>query len=135
LQTGQTFDRLLAAFAASAPTVKANAGKFATLDPLQVGKSITYETSGASNSGSDGAWTYKVSIERFENVSTPAGKFPSYVILSVENSFSAGGSRLERRWWYSPTVGHIVKFEYKLISGIPPKPYPSNWHLSDLRVM
>src|SRR6266446_9782414 len=66
-KTATTYDRVLGAFTPTGP----NIAKIRSLIPLQVGKQVTYETSGASNLGGDGAWQYTLSVERYEQLATP----------------------------------------------------------------
>ena len=131
-QTSATYERILGAFVPTAAIIKTNMQKIRSLIPLKVGKRVTFETSGASNLGGDGAWQYTLLIEKAETIVTPAGTLATFVLLYQEQTFGSGG-KWERRYWYSPEVGHVVKFEFKTIHGSPPKPYPSNWTLTEVR--
>ena len=97
-----------------------------------MGKTISFSDSGASNVGGNGAWNYTVSIEKKETVKTPADSLPSFVILQIEQTHGPGG-RWERRWWYAPLVGYVVKFDFKTVHGNPPPNYPKNWELVEIR--
>lgn len=132
LKTGKTAERILGAFDFETPIVKANIDKFRSLIPLQVGKSMSWSFSGASNLGGSGDWYYTISIEKYETITIPVGTLPSFVILQVEQTH-AGGGRWERRWWYSSLLGHIIKFEFKTVRGNPPPNYPKNWELIEIR--
>ena len=132
LGTLKTEDRLLGAFLPTAKVVKDNFAQFRSLNPLQVRKKISWQGSGASNLGSGGDWTFDVSIERYEVVTTPVGNIPAFVVLQVERTFSNNG-RWERRWWYSPLIGHNVKFEFQTVHGNPPPNYPKNFELVEVR--
>ena len=132
LATGKKDERILGAFDFAAPDVQANLDKFRSLIPLQVGKRMSYAYSGASNLGGSGDWSYTISIEKYETITIPVGTFPSFVILQVEQTHASGG-RWERRWWYSPLLGHIIKFEFKTVQGNPPPNYPRNWELIEIR--
>jgi hypothetical protein len=109
--------------------VEPNAEKIRSLAPFQVGRKITFQSSGASVRGTDGSWFYEVSIERFEKVTTEAGTFSAFVILWSEKTFARNGL-WQSRYWYSPDVNHTVKFEYFAIRGNPPPNYPKNWELT-----
>ena len=104
LKTQKTFDRLFGSFLPTNPLVEANAEKFRSLAPFQVGRKITFKNSGASVRGTDGFWFHEVSIERFETVTTAAGTFSAFVILWNEQT--SGGGRWQSRYWYSPDVNY-----------------------------
>ncbi len=130
LKTHGTFDRLLGAFAPTDPFIKANADKFQSLIPLQVGRRINFQESGAGSYGADGIWFIEVSVERFERVTTAAGTFPAFVILFDERSPQFTHGEWQYRYWYSPDVSHTVKFEFLTLRGSPPPKYPKNWELA-----
>ena len=95
LSSGKTFGRLLV-LDTSAPIVQANMDKIRTLFPLQVGKSISYQNSGADNTGGNGAWVYTLSVESYEAVTIPIGVLPAFVILLVERTHGGGGLGMSR---------------------------------------
>ena len=129
-KTGATYERVLGSFTPTIP----NIGKVRSLIPLEVGKKVTYESSGAGNLGrADGAWQYTLSVERYEQLTTPAGTMATFVLFVEERTFRGDG-KWERRYWYAPDVGHVVKFDFKTIQGNPPVPYPSNWMLTEIKV-
>jgi hypothetical protein len=130
LKTRGTFDRLLGSFEPTSPLVQPNADKFRSLIPLEVGRKIKFQTSGAGSRGADGFWFQEVSVERFERVVTPAGTFAAFVILYDEQAPQFGHGQWQYRYWYSPEVGHTVKFEFTTFRGNPPPNYPKNWELT-----
>src|SRR5436305_392840 len=130
LKTEKTFDSLFGAFTPTAPDVQANAEKFRSLAPFQVGRKLGYSTSGAGRRGADGIWFQEVLIERFEKVTTPAGTFSVFVILYDQQSPQFNHGRWQYRYWYSPDVNHVVKFEYRPLRGDLPPNYPKNWELT-----
>jgi hypothetical protein len=133
LRTKATFDRLLGAFSPTFPLVRANLDKFRALIPLEVGRRIKFDWAGAGDRGSDGTWFYEVSVERLEQVSTPAGSFSAFVILYDEQTTQTTHGRWQRRYWYSPQVSHIVKFQFQTIHGNPPTNYPRDWILNEFK--
>lgn len=126
LKTQKTFDRLLGAFLPTGP----HAEKIRSLAPFEVGHKISFENSGPDVLGGDGFWFHGISIERFETIVTPAGTFSAYVILSDDQAVQSSHGRWQRRYWYSPDVSHVVKFEYLTLQGAPPPKYPRNWELT-----
>lgn len=126
LKTLKTFDRLLGVFNTTGP----DADRLRSLLPLQVGRRVSFSTSGASVVGSDGFWFQTVSVERAENVVTPAGTFPAFVILSENQSVQGSHGLWQYRYWYAPEIGHVVKFEFLTVHGNPPPNYPKRWELT-----
>lgn len=110
-----------------------NLDKLRMLGPLQVGKSVDISHSGASVTGSDGAWGITISVEKYETVKVPVGDLPAFVILQDERTFSGNG-HWQRRWWYSPIVRYAVQFEFVMLGGNPPPNYPRNWKLVELKL-
>jgi hypothetical protein len=126
LKTQKTFDRLLGGFVPTGPYQE----KIRSLAPFEVGHKISYRNSGPDVLGGDGFWFHDVSIERFEQVATPAGTFSAFVILDDDQSIQSSHGRWQHRYWYSPDVSHVVKFEYLTLQGAPPPKYPHNWELT-----
>ena len=126
MATQTTFDRFFGAFVPTGP----HAAQIRSLAPFEVGHKIRYTNSGADVLGGDGVWFHDVSIERFENVVTVAGTFSAYVILDDDQTIQSSHGRWQQRFWYSPEVGHVVKFEYQTLNGSPPPNYPKNWELT-----
>jgi len=126
------YDRFLALDAKS-KIFAPNLDKLRMLNPLQVSKSVDIPHSGASVTGSDGAWDITISVEKYETVKVPVGDLPAFVILQDERSFGGNG-HWQRRWWYSPIVHYAVQFEFAMFGGSPPPNYPRNWKLVELKL-
>jgi len=132
LRTGKEFDRLYGSFDPGSPLVKANLEKFQALAPLRVGQKISFQHTGPGTTGGDGTWFYDVVVERAESITTPAGTFPTLVLLLDEQSPQFAG-RWQQRYWYSPQVGYAVKYEYKTLHGMPPRNGPQDWVLTEYK--
>jgi hypothetical protein len=130
--TRREYDRLLTLDTKS-KIFAANLDKLRMLGPLQVGKSVNIEHSGASVTGSDGVWDITISVEKYETVKVPVGELPAFVILQDERSFGGNG-HWQRRWWYSPMIRYAVQFEFTTLAGNPPPNYPRNWNLVELKL-
>jgi hypothetical protein len=126
LKTFKTFDRLFGVFLPTGP----NAQQIRSLAPFAVGHKVSFTNSGADVLGGDGFWFHDVAIERFENVVTTAGTFGAFVILYDDQSMQSSHGRWQRRFWYSPDVSHVVKFEFLTLNGSPPPNYPKSWELT-----
>ena len=126
LRTEKKFDRLFGAFVPTGP----HANQIRSLAPFEVGHKISFTNSGADVLGGDGFWFHDVIIERFENVVTDAGTFPSFVILQDDREMLSSHGEWQRRYWYAPDVGFVVKFEYLTLRGSPPPNYPKAWELT-----
>ena len=113
LRTEKKFDRLFGAFVPTGP----HANQIRSLAPFEVGHKISFTNSGADVLGGDGFWFHDVIIERFENVVTDAGTFPSFVILQDDREMLSSHGEWQRRYWYAPDVGFVVKFEYLTLRG------------------
>ncbi len=130
VRTGKLTDVLLGAFSPAVEPIKGNLAKIQSLVHFQVGRSVTFESSGAGDRGfDDGAWHVTLSVEKMEQVTVPAGTFLAYVVLYDEQSGRAGG-RWQRRYWYAPQIGgYAVRYEYQAIRGRAPAKYPQPWTL------
>jgi hypothetical protein len=126
LKTFKTFDRLFGVFLPTGP----NAQQIRSLAPFAVGHKVSFTNSGADVLGGDGFWFHDVAIERFENVTTTAGTFGAFVILYDDQSMQSSHGRWQRRFWYSPDVSQVVKFEFLTLNGSPPPNYPKSWELT-----
>jgi hypothetical protein len=126
LKTQKTFDRLFGAFAPTGP----NANQIRSLAPFKVGRKVSFTNSGADVRGGDGFWFHEVAIERFEDVVTDAGTFRSFVILYDDQAIQSSHGRWQRRYWYSPEMNFVVKFQYLTLHGNPPPNYPKDWELT-----
>lgn len=127
--TGKVHERILGGIFNPS---NSNAAKIQSLSPLQLGKSITYDHKGPSVTGEFSSWTYVISVEKYEQVVTPAGVFPCYVILSSEETQRLMG-KWERRYWYSPDVGYIIKYEFRTRWGQDPPKLPKDWIMVELK--
>jgi hypothetical protein len=133
IQTGKVHERVLGG--ALSPTfrvIQPNLATVQSLSPLQVGKSVNFDYKGPAVTGEFGSWTYVLSVEKYEPVATSAGVFPCYVILYSEETQRYTG-KWERRYWYSPDIGYIIKYEFRTIRGDDPPDPPKNWVLVELK--
>jgi hypothetical protein len=96
--------------------------------PLQVGKSITIQWSGASSVGAaSGVWYYTFKVQRQEKVRVAAGEFDTFVVTQTESGTGSNGFTGVSTYWYAPQVGYIVKFTYAT-TGFNPNA-PKDWEL------
>lgn len=126
LKTFKPYDRLFGIFVPTGP----NANQIRSLAPFEVGHKVSFTNSGADVLGGDGFWFHDVSIERFEKVTTTAGTFGAFVILYDDRSMQSSHGWWQRRFWYSPDVSQMVKFEFLTLNGTPPPHYPKSWELT-----
>ncbi len=131
-RTLKEITRILGVFNVDGTLIKPNLDKFQSLIPPAVGKRTSFQSSGASNTGSDGTWTHTITIEKQETLTTPAGTFSALVILLEEKGFGTGGL-WERRYWYIPSIGVVAKFAFKNVRGNPPPNYPKDYELVEVR--
>ena len=84
--------------------------------PLQAGKTITFD----ERAGSDG-WHHTVTVVRLEDLTTPAGVFPTVVVEERIQSLSAAQANLDvtKTYWYAPSVRWILKRDFTQKSGPP----------------
>jgi len=127
LRTGRSFERILGAFLSNDPNFERARG----LVPLQVGKKVTFQLTGADDKGIQTNWLNTLAVEKYEKTQTPAGAFDAFVILYRQQLF-AGGGAWERRFWYSPEVGYVVNSKYTMIQGTPPRHVPSDWYVVEV---
>lgn len=80
-------------------------GAAAALWPLEVGKKVSFsvDTGGAVR-------TVDARVLRTETITVPAGRFFTYVIERQDKVIGDTGINTAR-YWYSPSVGTMVKFE------------------------
>jgi hypothetical protein len=126
LKTFKPFDRLFGVFLPTGP----NANQIRSLAPLEVGHKISFSNSGPDVLGGDGFWFHDIVIERFEKVTSAAGTFDAFVILYDDRALQSSHGRWQRRYWYSPDVADVVKFQFLTLSGSPPPKYPKDWELT-----
>lgn len=127
LRTGKSFDRILGAFLSNDP----NFARARALIPLEVGKKVTFQLTGADDKGIQTNWINTLAVEKYEKTETPAGTFDAFVILYRQQLF-AGGGAWERRFWYSPEVGYVVNSKYTMVQGTPPRHVPPNWYVVEV---
>ncbi len=84
---GRVSEKILGgALAPGFRTVQPNLAKVQSLFPLQVGKRVAFDYRGPSVTGEINSWSYVLSVEKYEPVTTSAGVFPCYVILYSEET-------------------------------------------------
>jgi hypothetical protein len=127
-RTGRSFERIFGAFLSTDP----NFERARPLYPLEVGKRVDYQLSGADDKGVPTNWKNVIAVEKYEKTTTPAGGvFDAFVLLYRQQLF-AGGGAWEQRWWYSPQVGYVVNAKWTMIQGTPPRNPPTNWWVVDI---
>jgi hypothetical protein len=124
---GKTFERILGAFLSNDPNFERTRG----LVPLEVGKKLEFQVSGADDKGQPTNWLNTLAVEKYEKTTSPAGTFDAFVILSQTRLFSGGGT-WERRFWYAPDVGYVVNSKYTMVQGTPPRRVPSDWYVVEI---
>jgi hypothetical protein len=83
-----------------------------TLWPLAVGKKITARYDGPSTTASySGSWSQTITVEKYEKITTKAGTFDTFVVLSEQDGISHR-FKSSFRQWYAPEAGVTVKFDY-----------------------
>jgi hypothetical protein len=127
-RTAKSFERLVGAFLLSDPMVKDHIDELRTLVPLQVGKKVAFQKTGADDKGNMVTWQESFSIENYEKMETPAGTFDTFVILWTEQIQNKTGT-WEHRWWYSPEVGYVVRHRFQTVQGHPPVNTPGEWYV------
>jgi hypothetical protein len=130
-RNGKIFDKMIGAILPAVALLQPHMNELRSLVPLAVGKSVSWQHTGADDKGANVTWTITVAVEKYETVETPAGTWPCFVILQREQILSGTG-RFERRWWYSPDVGYAVKFEYVTAQGHPPVRTPANTYVVEI---
>lgn len=81
--------------------------RYATIWPLEVGKSATFRRRTAGGA----VWVHEVSVTGEETVTTDFGPVETLV---VEETVTGGdGGRATRRQWYSPQLGWSVRSEWR----------------------
>ncbi len=84
--------------------------------PLQVGKQVTF------NYGANGPLSVTARTLRTETITVPAGTFFTYVIerrLHPNSEFREDIAT----YWYAPSVGYVVKFSERKLSGASRPPF------------
>jgi hypothetical protein len=122
--TGTSFERILT-FNLSSEIVRDNADRIRSIIPLQVGHKTSFHHSG-------GRLHYELSVESYEEAVTPVGRFPAFVLLYREIGLTSPSTQHERRWWYAPSIGYAVKYEYRAVQGAPAAG-PRNWELVEIQ--
>ncbi len=102
-----------------------------SLIPLQVGKKVSFQYAAADDRGANVTWTITVSVEKYEQVTTPAGTWSCFVMLQTDQIL-AGTGTWEYRWWYCPDIRYLAKFEFRTVQGHPPKDTPRNSYLVEM---
>jgi hypothetical protein len=124
-RSGRYSDRILT-LDMSEDVEKDNADAIRSIIPLQIGNKTSFHHSG-------GRWHYELSVEKYEEAATPVGRFPTFVLLYRELGLTSPNAVREHRWWYAPSIGYAVKFEYRAVQGPPPSSAPTNWELVELQ--
>lgn len=83
--------------------------------PISVGKSWLYETDGRESNWGNFRLKHYITVEAFEEVETPAGKFKAYRIFRDTITAIRREPRGEVRFWYSPEVGQVIKARWGIL--------------------
>lgn len=80
--------------------------------PLEVGKRVE-----ASHSSSKGSWNYILTVARKQQLEGPGGAlYDTYLIEMIEQA-SSGPYRSISRWWISPKVNYLLRFDFSDSNG------------------
>lgn len=83
-----------------------------TLWPLAVGKKIEGRYDGpSSTAGGSGSWIQKITVEKIERLTIPAGTFDTFVVVAEQEAISHRFKSTFRQW-YAVGPGVTIKFEY-----------------------
>jgi hypothetical protein len=63
----------------------------------------------------------------------PATIVPGAMVVGLSIAAVDKRAQMRGRWWYSPTLRYAVQFEFVTLRGLPPKPYPANWQLVEVK--
>ena len=100
--------------------------KIRSLHPLAPGKSVEFDISGPVARGGSAAIHNVVKVLRAETVQVPAGRFETLVVEWNERNLSqgsrsAGTASWIRTYWYAPSLGFVVKFDYREEGPVTPQ--------------
>lgn len=92
--------------------------KPSTLWPLSVGKKISARYDGpGQDPGFSGSWTFTITVEKYERLTTKAGTFDTFLVVSQSEQIGRAFKTI-RRQWYAPDPGVTIKFEI-IANGMP----------------
>ena len=105
----RTFLGLLQTANSSGTASQFERARYASLWPLDTGKSVILPITTFAQSGQQYASELSLCVRRFETLSLPTGNFET-VVIDGYNRITAGGEKLPfdevyTRYWYSPQVG------------------------------
>ena len=105
----RTFLGLLQTANSSGTASQFDRARYASLWPLDTGKSVILPITTFAQSGQQYASVLSLCVRRFETLSLPTGNFET-VVIDGYNRITAGGEKLPfdevfTRYWYSPQVG------------------------------
>jgi hypothetical protein len=86
--------------------------------PLAVNKTISARYFGPSPRSPKILVTIDLSycVERYERVNTPAGSFDAFLMVARQKAFGGADETILREW-YAPSLGVIVKYDYRQSAG------------------
>jgi hypothetical protein len=87
------------------------ADKLAALWPLKVGNQAWFVSNSVSTDGYPGSWYETYTVTGRQTVTTPAGRFDTYVIEWEETGREGNGYRAKNTYYFAPSFGYFVKFE------------------------
>jgi hypothetical protein len=109
-QQGADIKRFAQLTPVGSDTYAAHKSELAALWPLQVGKAADFTS---------GNFHYHYEVKGRETVTTKAGEFQAIKVVMSQNGISKDNYQAERQFWFAPSVGYLVKYEYRAILGKP----------------
>jgi hypothetical protein len=127
-RAGQPVARVAVVIDGDDPNAKTYKDEFPKLWPAKVGNQISFAT--AVTGGI--RYTNSYTVQSVESVTVPAGTF-DVVVLQHERVGGSASARYRHlaNFYYAPTVGHMVKFEFNLLQGNR-RDAPQNWEAAKI---
>jgi hypothetical protein len=107
-------DQRFGLFLSTGPERDFDARAAESIWPLAVGKEVALVLSRDSTS-----WQIALKVLRIETLTIRAGTFETYVVERHDLGMGSNSYEAIRTFWYAPSVGAIVKFDHRHITGTP----------------
>lgn len=101
-------------------TAVTNSRHYDELWPAVKGKKIVFQ------SGTTAAWERSYTVTAIEKIKVPAGEFEVVKIVGTQDGVRDNHHSSRSTFWWAPSVGYLVKYEYELLRGNNSNP-PRNW--------
>jgi hypothetical protein len=109
-----SIDQRFGLFLSTGPERNFDARAAESIWPLAVGKEVNLVLSRDSES-----WQVALKVLRTESLTIRAGTFETYVVERHDRGMGSNSYEAIRTFWYAPSIGAIVKFDHRHISGNP----------------